>query len=75
MQGTLEDRVAALERRVEELSVQKAHVPGKYDWIQTIGIFSDNPGMLELFEDALKIREADRKKTRPRKKASERGKT
>jgi hypothetical protein len=59
----LEQRVAALERQMAEMKSQ-GNGPGKEDWRQTVGIFTENPGMLELFAEAMKIREADRKKAR-----------
>lgn len=69
-QLSLEQRVAALERRWAEMQAGNANGPGKNDWRQTVGMFTDDPGMLELFADAMKIREADRKKARrPLRKA------
>jgi hypothetical protein len=38
------------------------------DWRRTIGMFTDNPGMKELFAEAMKLREADRKKARRRQR-------
>jgi uncharacterized protein (DUF433 family) len=38
--------------------------PGPKDWRRTIGMFTDDPGMQELFRDALRLREEDRKRTR-----------
>lgn len=61
---TLEERVAALEKQMAELGAQQTNGPGKDEWRQTVGIFTENPGMLDLFAEAMKIREADRKKAR-----------
>ena len=61
---SLEQRIAALEQEVASLKTRQAIEPGKDDWRQTIGMFTDNPGMLEIFAEAMKIREADRKKAR-----------
>jgi hypothetical protein len=36
------------------------------DWRRTIGMFTDNPGMKELFAEAMRLREADRGKARRR---------
>ena len=36
------------------------------DWRRTVGMFTDNPGMKELFAEAIKLREADRRKARRR---------
>jgi hypothetical protein len=62
MSLSLEQRIAALEQEVADLKMRKAIEPGKDDWRQTIGMFTDNPGMLEIFAEAMKIREADRRK-------------
>jgi len=64
-QSMLEKRVTALERQVAELRATLAKRPLK-DWKSTVGIFSDDPGMLEIFDEALKIREEDRRRTRPK---------
>jgi hypothetical protein len=62
---SLEDRVAVLEQEVSELKARQGNGPTK-DWRRTIGRFTDNPGMKELFAEALKLREADRRKMRRR---------
>jgi hypothetical protein len=62
----LEQRVAALERQLAEMKSQQGAAPGKEDWRQTVGMFTDDPEMLELFAEAMKLREADRKKARRR---------
>ena len=65
---SLEQRVAALEHEVAELKAQSGNGRAK-DWRRTIGRFAENPGMKELFADAMKLREADRRKARrPRTK-------
>jgi len=74
-QLSLEQRVAALERQWAEMQSAKANGPGKNDWRQTVGMFSDDPGMLELFADAMKIREADREKARRRFRKARRAKS
>ena len=63
-QLSLEQRVAALERDLTHLKTQHVNGSSKKDWRKTVGMFTDNPGMQELFADAMKIREADRKKAR-----------
>ena len=55
---SLEQRVATLEREIAEM--KRA---GK-NWRRTIGMFTDKPEMLELFESAMKLRDADRAKAR-----------
>jgi hypothetical protein len=49
-QNNLKERVAELEKH----------------WRRTIGMYADNEGMKEFFDDAMKIREADRRKARRR---------
>jgi len=63
----LEKRVAQLELQVAKLQSELSTSPPKNgkDWRRTIGMFTDDPGMTEIFEEARKIREADRRKTRP----------
>ena len=74
-QLSLEQRVAALERQMAQFKVQHTNGPRKKDWRKTVGMFTDNPGMLELFADAMKIREADRKKARHRQSKAQRVKS
>ena len=67
-QRGLEQRVAELEQQVAQL---QEHVAAP-DWRQALGMFTDRPEMLEIFADAVKLREADRKRTRSRKAAPRR---
>jgi hypothetical protein len=62
---SLEQRVAALERELAKLKSQQGE-GRKKDWRRTIGMFTDNPEMKELFAEAMKLREADRSKARRR---------
>ena len=66
---TIEQRVAVLEQELSELKARGGNGRIK-DWRRTVGIFTDNPGMKELFAEAMKLREADRSKARrrPRRK-------
>jgi hypothetical protein len=85
-QVTLEQRVETLERELAELKTVVANGTHVKDWRRTIGMFTDDPGMLEIFQEAQKFREADRErarrrfaredksKKRPRKAATARGK-
>jgi hypothetical protein len=63
---SLEERVAALEKQVAHLMAQQANGSRNKDWRRTVGMFTDDPGMQELFAEAQKIREADRKKAQGR---------
>jgi hypothetical protein len=61
----LEQRVAVLEQELSRLKARRTPERPK-DWRRTIGMFTDNPGMKELFARAMKIREADRQGARRR---------
>ena len=61
---SLEERVAALERELAELKVAVANGARQKDWRRTIGMFTDDPGMKRVFEEAMKLREADRARAR-----------
>ena len=73
-QTLLEKRVAALEHEVAGLKASLATKPRR-DWRRTIGMFSDDPGMLEIFHEAMKIREDDRRRTRPKSARTSKAKT
>ena len=60
---TIEQRVVALEHELADLKAGRANGRVK-DWRRTIGQFTDNPQMKELFAEAMKLRDADRKKAR-----------
>jgi hypothetical protein len=65
---SLEQRIAALEHELSELKARQGNGPVK-DWRRTVGRFTDNPGMKELFAEAMKLREADRRKARRRQQS------
>jgi hypothetical protein len=65
-QHSLEDRVAALERELAALKAALANGSRQKDWRRTVGMFADNQEMKEVFDEALKLREADREKARRR---------
>jgi hypothetical protein len=71
-QLTLEQRVAALEQQVAEMKAQQSNGVGKNDWKQTVGKF---PELQEVFAEAMKVREADRKKARRGPSKAARGKS
>lgn len=63
---TLEQRVAELESQVQELRSElrlAKERPGR-DWHRTIGAFTDDEGLKELLQEAMRLREDDRKKVR-----------
>jgi CRISPR/Cas system CSM-associated protein Csm2 small subunit len=64
----LEKRVKSLEAQVAEL--QSARASLAKDWRRTIGVFTDDAGMQEILKEAMRLREADRRrayKKTPRK--------
>jgi hypothetical protein len=70
--ATLEERMNALEKRVEELQAQVQKLARPKDWRNIVGIFEGNEGMKQVFEEARKIREEDRRRTRPKATKSKR---
>jgi hypothetical protein len=71
---TLEQRVAVLEKQMAEVN---ANGSKEKPWLRTMGIFAGDEGMREIFAEALKLREQDRRKARRRgakKPAAARGK-
>ena len=65
---SLEERLSALEQEVADLKAQRPQEAAKKDWRRTVGMFTDNPGVQEIFDEALKLREGDRKKARRRQR-------
>jgi hypothetical protein len=66
-QPTLEERVAALEHQMEELTkrlLPSEKQPAKKDWRSTVGMLANDPIMKEIIEEGRKIRERDRELTR-----------
>jgi hypothetical protein len=62
---TLEQCVAVLEQELAELNARRGSGRVK-DWRRTVGLFTDNPGMKDVFAEALKLRDADRRELRPK---------
>ena len=63
--SSLEKRLCVVESQLSELTtlIQDQLTPRR-DWRKAIGIFTGDDGMKEFFEDAMKLREADRAKAR-----------
>jgi hypothetical protein len=76
MNLTLEQRVAALEQQVAELTTHQANGATKKPWMETIGMFTNDEGMKEIFDEAMRLREKDRRNAYRRydKKAARRAK-
>ena len=60
---TLEERVAQLEQRVDELAGGRASQPQTptKDWRRTVGMFRGDPIMKEIIDGALRLREEERR--------------
>lgn len=66
---SLEHRLATIERRLDELQMALASPTPGSGWRQSVGVFTDRGGVLEILEEAQKLREADRRRSRPRRRA------
>jgi len=65
-QSTIEKRLSNLEIRVSELDRMVNEPSLAKDWRRSIGAFTDDPAMQAVFDDALRIRAADRDRARRR---------
>lgn len=63
---TIKERLAALESEVATLrnSIRAVQQNKPRDWQRTIGAFTDDPGMQQILTDAMKLRDADRKRSK-----------
>jgi hypothetical protein len=61
---TLENRVAELERRLDEMTVRKSGEPGPEDWVRSVGMFTGNAFMKEIDAAGRSIRETERRVAR-----------
>ena len=62
-QATLEERVARLEKRLDDLVQERSsadQLPRK-DWRRTVGMFKGDPIMKEILDEALQLREKERR--------------
>jgi osmotically-inducible protein OsmY len=61
----LDKRVALLESQMAQLQNElRSTGVRKKDWRRTIGAFTDDEGMQEILREAMRLREADRRKSR-----------
>ena len=72
-QLTVEERQTNLEKEVNELRAS-ANGSRANDWRSTIGMFTGDEVMKEIDREALKFREADRRKARKTARTSKRSK-
>lgn len=61
---TLEDRMARVEKLVDELVQKSVSAEPPKDWRRTVGMFDGDPVMKEIIEEGRRIRELDREQTR-----------
>ena len=73
-QLTLEQRVATLESVVAELTATPKQANRKKNWRRTMGMFTGDEVMKRIDQEALKYREADRRKARGRNGTTRRAK-
>jgi hypothetical protein len=73
-QADLEQRVAALEKQMSALRADGAGVRRK-DWQRTIGMFTGDEVMEQIFAEGRKIREADRRRASKRRPCGSRGRS
>ena len=69
---SLEKRLTALEQQVAQLFVNRNGAAPHKDWRNAVGMFSEDSVMKKVFDNALKIREADRRKARRKAKRGQR---
>ena len=64
-EATLEERVATLEQLVARLLRVTEQGEGPKDWRRTVGMFDGDPIMQEIIAEGRRLREEDRRQTRP----------
>ena len=62
MSNELEQRVATLEREMQELKAIVAKGNGEKDWQSTIGMFADDPEFEEIVRLGREYREEERRR-------------
>jgi len=62
-----EQRLTKLDSCMADLHFQSPDRTRNKDWRRTVGVFTDDPGMQSILRDAMRLREADRKKARAKK--------
>jgi hypothetical protein len=65
-QVTLEERLNALEKQLTELQAQVQKLSRPKDWRNVVGMFEGDEVMKRILDNARKIREEDRRRTRPK---------
>ena len=63
-EGTLEERVATLERLMAKLMRSTERAERTKDWRRTVGMFDSDPIMQEIIAEGRRLREEDRRQGR-----------
>jgi hypothetical protein len=71
-QGTVEERLAELEKQLAQLKAQVAGLIRPTDWRSVVERFGGDEDLLRIFEAGRKIREEDRRHTKPKPSKSKR---
>jgi hypothetical protein len=64
---SVEDRLTQLENRLTKLQETVERSQPAKDWRRTIGVFTNDLEMQQILKDAMKLREADRRRARAKK--------
>lgn len=65
-QAKLEERLNALEKQLAELQAQVQKLVQPKDWRSVVGMFAGDEVMKRIDEAGRKIREEDRRRTKPK---------
>jgi hypothetical protein len=65
-QAKLEARITELERQLAMLKAQVATLIQPNDWRSVVGMFAGDEVMKQILEQGRKIREEDRRRTKPK---------
>jgi hypothetical protein len=65
-QAKLEARIEELEKQVADLKLRIDLLARPNDWRSAVGMFAGDEDLLRIFEAGRKIREEDRRRTRPK---------
>ena len=66
VQAKMEERIAALEKQIAELKTQVAALIPATDWRSVVNKFAGDEDLQRIFEAGRKIREEDRRRTKPK---------
>jgi hypothetical protein len=75
--SNLEERVARLESEFQGLRAEVGAAPGPEgkDWRRTIGMFTEEPGMQAILQEAMRLRATDRRRAKRKPAGRKRSKS